>query len=76
MKFCIRRTVVREKAKTKQLCYETVTELSTKEWGNSLSFLTNTHTTLPAKRFGNYRILTIDVTAEFRLRTEQQQNGF
>jgi hypothetical protein len=53
-----------------QLCYETVPELSTKKLGNSPSFLTNTHTTLPAKQFGNYRILTIYITAEFRLWTE------
>jgi hypothetical protein len=32
--------------------------------------------TLSAKRFRNYGILTIDVTAEFCFWTEQRQNGY
>jgi hypothetical protein len=55
----------KEKAKTGQFCYETVLEPNTKNLGNSLSFLTHTHTTLSAKRFRNYRILTINIAAEF-----------
>jgi hypothetical protein len=42
---------------------------------NSLSFLTITHTTLSAKQFRSYGILTIDVAAEFCIRTEQRYNG-
>jgi hypothetical protein len=49
-----------------------VPELTTKTLGNSLSFLTITHTTLSAKWFRSYRILTIDVTAEFCTWIEQQ----
>jgi hypothetical protein len=42
-----------------------VLELNIKNLGNSPSFLTNTHTTLSAKWFRSYGILTIDVAAEF-----------
>jgi hypothetical protein len=49
-------------------------ELSTKNMGNSPSFLTITHMTLFTKRFRNYEILTISVTAEFCTWTEQRQN--
>jgi hypothetical protein len=42
--------------------------------GNSPSFLTITHMTLFTKRFRNYEILTISVTAEFCTWTEQRQN--
>jgi hypothetical protein len=42
---------------------EFVPELNTKTLGNSASFPTITHTTLSAKRFRKYRILTIDVAA-------------
>jgi hypothetical protein len=44
---------------------DSVLELNTKNLGNSLIFLSNTHTTLSAKRFRSYGILTIDVAAEF-----------
>jgi hypothetical protein len=44
---------------------EFVPELSTKNLGNSPSFLTITHITLSAKRFRSYEISTIDVAAEF-----------
>jgi hypothetical protein len=42
-----------------------VPELNTKNLDNSPSFLTITHMTLSAKWFRCYRILTIDVAAEF-----------
>jgi hypothetical protein len=54
---------------------EFVLELSTKNLGNSLSFLTITHTTLSAKRFRCYGISTIDSAAEFCFSTEQRRNG-
>jgi hypothetical protein len=38
-------------------------------------FLTNTHTTQSAKCFISYRILTIDVAAEFCSWIDQWQNG-
>jgi hypothetical protein len=44
---------------------EFVPELNIKNMGNSYSFLTITHTTLSAKRFRKYEILTIDVAAVF-----------
>jgi hypothetical protein len=44
---------------------EFIPELNTKTLGNSTSFLIITHTTLFAKRFRRYGILTIDVAAEF-----------
>jgi hypothetical protein len=43
--------------------------------GKSPSFLTITHTTLSAKWFRSYGILTIDAAAEFCSWTEQQENG-
>jgi hypothetical protein len=42
---------------------------------NSPSFLTITHTTLSAKWFRSYKILTIDVAAEFCFWTEQWWKG-
>jgi hypothetical protein len=54
---------------------EFVLELNTKNLGNSTSFLTITHTTLSAKWFRRYGILTIDVAAVFCFWTEQRQNG-
>jgi hypothetical protein len=53
---------------------EFVPELNTNNLGNSPRFLTNTHTTLSAKRFRCYGILTIDVAAEFCFWTEQRWN--
>jgi hypothetical protein len=52
-----------------------VLELNTKNLGNSTSILTITHTTLSAKRFRQYRILTIDVAAVFCFWIEQRRNG-
>jgi hypothetical protein len=54
---------------------DSVLELSTKNLENSPSFLTITYTTLSAKWFVSYRILTINVTAEFCFWTEQRHNG-
>jgi hypothetical protein len=51
-----------------------VPELNTKNLGNSTSFLTITHTTLSARLFRKYGILTIDVTTVFCFWTEQQRN--
>jgi hypothetical protein len=39
--------------------------------GNPPSFLTITHMTLSAKQFRRYRILMIDIAAEFCFCTEQ-----
>jgi hypothetical protein len=61
--------------KTELFPKEFVPELNTKNLGNSTSFLTITHTTLSAKRFRKYRILTIDVAAVLCFWTEQQRNG-
>jgi hypothetical protein len=49
-----------------------VPELNTKHLGNSTNFLTISHTTLSAKRFISYGILTIDVAAEFCSWTDQR----
>jgi hypothetical protein len=46
--------------------------LNTKNLDNSTRFLTISHTTLSAKRFRRYGILTIDITAEFCSWTDQQ----
>jgi hypothetical protein len=51
-----------------------VPELNTTKLANSPSFLTHTHTTLYAKYFKSYRILTIGVATNFSVWTEQQQN--
>jgi hypothetical protein len=52
-----------------------ILELNTKNLGNSPSFLTITRTTLSAKQFRSYRILMIDIAAEFCTWTEQWYNG-
>jgi hypothetical protein len=54
---------------------DSVLELNTKNMGNSPSFLTITHTTLSARQFRSYEILTIDVAAEFCTWTEQWHHG-
>jgi hypothetical protein len=53
---------------------DSVLELTTKNLGSSPSFVTITHTTMSAKRFGSSRILMIAVAAEFCFWTEQQLN--
>jgi hypothetical protein len=65
----------KEKAKMELFPKDYVLELNTKNLGNSPKFLTITYTTMSAKRFRCYRILMINVTAEFCFWTEQQQNG-
>jgi hypothetical protein len=64
----------KKKEKTELFLKHSVPELTTKNLGNSPSFLTITRTTLFAKRFRSYRILTIDVAAEFCFSTKQLQN--
>jgi hypothetical protein len=54
---------------------EFVPELNTKNLGNSTSFLTITHTTLSAKRFRRYGILTIDVASDSAPGQISGQNG-
>jgi hypothetical protein len=49
-----------------------VPKLNTKNLCKSTSFLTITHTTLSAKCFISYRILTIDVAAKFCSWTDQR----
>jgi hypothetical protein len=49
---------------------DSIPEVNTKNLGNSPSFLTITYTTLSAKRFRRYGILTINVAAEFCFWTE------
>jgi hypothetical protein len=66
----------KEKAKMKLLLKDFVLELNTKNLGKSLSFLTITYTTLSARRFRSYKILTLDVAAEFCIQTEQWHNGY
>jgi hypothetical protein len=50
---------------------DSIPELNNKTLGNSPSFLTITHTTLSAKWFKRYGILTIDIPAEFCFWIEQ-----
>jgi hypothetical protein len=52
-----------------------ILELTTKKFRNTASFLTITHTSLFAKQFRSYGILTIDIATEFYFWTEQRQNG-
>jgi hypothetical protein len=54
---------------------DAVPELNTTNLGNFLNFLTITHTTLSAKRFGCYDVLKFDFAAEFCFWTEQRLNG-
>jgi hypothetical protein len=54
---------------------EFVLELNTKNLGNSTRFRTITHTTLSAKQFRKYGILTIVVAVVFYFWTEQRRNG-
>jgi hypothetical protein len=62
----------KEKAKIELFPRDSFPELITKTLGISPSFLTTTHTTLFAKRFRGYGILTIDVAAEFCFWIERQ----
>jgi hypothetical protein len=60
----------KEKAKTGLFGYNSVTELNTKNLGNSPSFLSVTHMTLSPKWYRSYRILKIDFAADFCFWTE------
>jgi hypothetical protein len=60
----------KEKAKTGLFGYNSVTELNTKNLGNSPSFLSVTHMTLSPKWYRSYRILNIDFAADFCFWTE------
>jgi hypothetical protein len=63
------------KAKMELFPKDFVPVLTTKNLGNSPIFLTISHMTGSAKRFKSYRILMIDIAAEFCFWTEQQYNG-
>jgi hypothetical protein len=65
----------KEKAKIELFPKDVVPELNIKNLGNSPSFLTITQTIMSTKWFRGYRILTIDVAAEFCTQAEQWQNG-
>jgi hypothetical protein len=54
---------------------EFVPELNTNNLGNSLSFLTITHTTLSTKWFRSSGIWAINIAAEFCFWTEQRWSG-
>jgi uncharacterized protein with WD repeat len=62
---CIKANSSKEKVKTELFATDSVPELNTKNLGNSLIFLTITHTTLSTKRFGGNDVLKFDFTAEF-----------
>jgi hypothetical protein len=55
--------------------YDSVPEMTTKNLGNSSSFLSITHMTLSTKGFRCYEILKIDFSAEFCFWIEQRLNG-
>jgi hypothetical protein len=61
--------------KSGQFGYNSVTEMNTKNMGNSPSFLSVTHTILSTKRFRSYRILKINFAADFCFWTELRLNG-
>jgi hypothetical protein len=65
----------KDKVETELFSKDSIPKLNTKNMGNSIRFLTITHTTLSARRFRSYGILTIDVVAEFGTWTEQWQHG-
>jgi hypothetical protein len=65
----------KEKAKTGLFAYDSIPELNTKNMGNSPIFLSVTHMTLSAKRFGSYRISKINFVADFCFWTELWLNG-
>jgi hypothetical protein len=54
-----------ETVKTGLFDHSSVLEMNTKNMGNSLSFLSVTHTILSAKQFRSYRISKIDFAADF-----------
>jgi hypothetical protein len=62
---CTKVNSSKEKAKMELFSIDSVLELSTKNLRNSPSFLTITHMTLSAERFGCYNVLKFDFAAEF-----------
>jgi hypothetical protein len=64
-KICIKVNSSKEKEKAELFQMDSIPELNTKNLENSPSFLSVTHTTLFAKQFRSYGILTIDIAAEF-----------
>jgi hypothetical protein len=72
---CITANSSKEKEKMEMFPMDAVLELNTTNLGNFLNFLTITHTTLSAKRFGCYDVLKFDFAAEFCFWTEQRLNG-
>jgi hypothetical protein len=62
---CITANSSKEKEKMEMFPMDAVLELNTTNLGNFLNFLTITHTTLSAKRFGCYDVLKFDFAAEF-----------
>jgi hypothetical protein len=64
----------KEKVKMGLFGYDSVPELNTINMGNSPNFLYVTHMTLSAKRFSNYGISKIDITADFCFWAELQLN--
>jgi hypothetical protein len=75
IKICIKANNSKQKVKMELFPKGFVLELNARNMDNSPSFLTITNMTLSARRFRGYKILTIDVTAEFCIRTEQWHNG-
>jgi hypothetical protein len=61
--------------KTGLFGHNSVPELNTKNMYNSPSFLSVTHMILSVKRFRNYRILKIDLAADFYFWAEQRLIG-
>jgi hypothetical protein len=70
---CIKRTAVSNKMKIELLPKKFVSELNTKNLGNSANFLTTMQTTPFAKRFRENGILMIDIAAEICPWAEQPQ---
>jgi hypothetical protein len=65
----------KETAKMGLFGYNSVPELNTKNIGNSPRFLSVTHMIISVKWFRSYRILKIDLAANFCFWTEQPLNG-
>jgi hypothetical protein len=72
---CIKMNSSKEKAKMGLFRHDSVPEITTKNLGNSPSFLPVTHTTLSTKWFRSYGISKIDFEAESCFWTKQQLNG-
>jgi hypothetical protein len=62
---CIKANNSKEKAKAGLFRYDSVPERNTKNLGNSPSFLSVSHITLSANRFGSYGISKIYFATEF-----------